>query len=166
MTVWLTCRKDSHVPVRYQRKKSTAGKRPIMKKSWKVVSVKTLVSNQFSASFNTEKAILFVTWWQFFRSLKFLIFFQPSISFFFPKISHIRLIYITAEDGINPEDFHRCCDGVLGTLTLIRSKNERIARRYTDLDWEVDEFKSSRRSYFFSVDNKRKYDILLKDKLV
>ena len=85
MTVWLTCRKDSHVPVRYQRKKSTAGKRPIMKKSWKVVSVKTLVSNQFSASFNTEKAILFVTWWQFFRSLKFLIFFQPSISFFFSQ---------------------------------------------------------------------------------
>ena len=69
-------------------------------------------------------------------------------------------IYDTTENGVKPNDFHKCCDGKVDTLVVIQAENGRIAGGYSDVAWvSTDEYKSSNNAFLFSIDNKRKYKI-------
>ena len=94
--------------------------------------------------------------------------FQSTLSLIsvLPMISHAKLIYDTTENGSEPKDFHRCCDGITGTLVLIKSKNGIIAGGYTDLDWQGEGYKPSCKTFLFSVNNKRIYPIIKKDRAI
>jgi len=46
-----------------------------------------------------------------------------------------QLLYQASRDGFNSSIFHSKCDGVLGTLTVIKSSNNNIFGGYTEADW-------------------------------
>jgi len=48
---------------------------------------------------------------------------------------NITLLYQASRDGFIPKSFHSKCDGILGTLTLVKSNNEYIFGGYTKADW-------------------------------
>ena len=76
-----------------------------------------------------------------------------------PKFKSINLIFNSLIHGNKPSDFHKYCDGILGTLILIRSGCF-IAGVYTDQDWQGDhEIKKSNNTFLFSINKKRIYTI-------
>ena len=83
-----------------------------------------------------------------------------------PKLIYIKLIYNTVEHGRKASDFHRCCNGFKGTLVIAKSKNGNIAGGYTDLDWSGNGYKPSVKSFLFSVDNKKIYQNVDKNKAI
>ena len=71
-------------------------------------------------------------------------------------------VYDSTKDGIRPSDFHMKCDGIEGTLIVIKS-GDQIAGAYTYQDWSgnfVQKF--SKDAFFFSLNKNKKYYI--KDK--
>ena len=82
------------------------------------------------------------------------------------KVVSAEKIYDTTENGERPIDFHRCCDGKLDTLVIIKSENGSIAGGYSDVDWSGDNWKKSEKSFLFSLDKKRKYSVLIEEKAV
>ena len=46
-----------------------------------------------------------------------------------------KLIYRGTRDGFGAKDFHRECDGVAKTVTIIKTTNGNIFGGYTDLPW-------------------------------
>ena len=57
------------------------------------------------------------------------------------------LIYRGTRDGFGAEDFHRECDGVAKTVTIVKTTNGNIFGGYTDLPW------SSPTTYIVHIDN-------------
>ena len=53
---------------------------------------------------------------------------------FISKVN-ITLLYQASRDGFFPKSFHSKCDGILGTLTVVKSSNGNIFGGYTKADW-------------------------------
>lgn len=47
----------------------------------------------------------------------------------------IALLYQASRDGFNPQSFHSKCNGVLGTLTLVKTDNGNIFGGFTKANW-------------------------------
>jgi hypothetical protein len=67
-----------------------------------------------------------------------------------------ELIYRASVDGFGAEDFHRQCDGISKTLTIIKVKgNSNIFGGYTDAAWDSsNNFKEDHNAFIFSLVNK------------
>ena len=79
------------------------------------------------------------------QSLKALINLQPNQT--------LKMIYQASRDGFS--SFHSKCNGILGTLTVIKATNSsNIFGGYTQADWTgVDVFKTDVNSFLFSLVN-------------
>jgi hypothetical protein len=65
-----------------------------------------------------------------------------------------KLLYQASRDGFNSSIFHSKCDGVLGTLTVIKSSNNNIFGGYTEADWSgFYQFKNDTNTFLFSLVN-------------
>ena len=67
-----------------------------------------------------------------------------------------ELIYRASVDGFGANDFHRQCDGISKTLTIIKVKgNSIVFGGYTDVAWDSsNNFKEDHNAFIFSLVNK------------
>lgn len=67
-----------------------------------------------------------------------------------------ELIYRASVDGFGANDFHRQCDGISKTLTIIKVKgNSNVFGGYTDVAWDSsNNFKEDHNAFIFSLVNK------------
>ena len=71
---------------------------------------------------------------------------------FISKVN-ITLLYQASRDGFFPKSFHSKCDGILGTLTVVKSSNGNIFGGYTKADWFISFFKYDDNAFLFSLVN-------------
>jgi hypothetical protein len=65
-----------------------------------------------------------------------------------------NLLYQASRDGFSSSMFHSKCDGVLGTLTVVKSTNNNIFGGYTEADWSgYYQFKNDTNAFLFSLVN-------------
>jgi hypothetical protein len=79
---------------------------------------------------------------------------------FHPKVK-LSLIYRATRDGFKAGDFHRCCDGLGKTLTIVKVKdNSNIFGGYTEAIWDSKSgYKADKNSFIFSLVNRDKNSI-------
>jgi hypothetical protein len=84
----------------------------------------------------------------------------------FPKIldefdgQSIRLLYRGSQDGFSSDDFHRCCDNISDTLTIILTTNGSIFGGFSSIAWSssgASKYDSTGRSFMFSIRNPSRY---------
>jgi hypothetical protein len=65
-----------------------------------------------------------------------------------------NMIYQATRDGFNSNIFHSKCDGVLGTLTVIKSNsNSNIFGGYTQANWGGYSYQNDTNAFLFSLVN-------------
>jgi hypothetical protein len=97
---------------------------------------------------------------------------SPILSEFPPLLDefrrkHFSLLWRGSRDGFGGHDFHRCCDGIANTLTLIKDTDGNIFGGFTPVAWESRDrdltgancFKPdpSRQSFIFTLKNPRNF---------
>jgi len=71
-----------------------------------------------------------------------------------PQNKSWYLLFQASFDGFNVSSFHSKCDGILGTLVLIKSENSNIFGGYTEADWKIDySNKYDAKAFLFSLIN-------------
>ena len=93
-----------------------------------------------------------------------------DIAFVTEKISKInnsnlieyKLLFRGTQNGFEARDFHKRCDRIWPTITIIKSNNGSIFGGYTEELWESeenDECKEDKNAFCFSVDKNKIYEI-------
>ncbi len=66
-----------------------------------------------------------------------------------------NLQYRATTDAFSEEDFHRKCDGIVNTLTIIKSEHGNIFGGFTEKAWgSTSEYVLDPEAYIFSLVNK------------
>lgn len=63
---------------------------------------------------------------------------QTNLKFIYEKIienKSFKLVYRGSDHGMNPYEFHRSCDGIPNTVTIILSKDKRIFGGFSQIKW-------------------------------
>ena len=79
------------------------------------------------------------------------------------KIQNIELIYRMTKDGNKGTDFHKNCDNVGPTLTLIKTSKNYIFGGFTPLNWDQTSsfnYDLSNQTFIFSLNFMKKYDMI------
>ena len=77
------------------------------------------------------------------------------------------LIYKATRDGDKAETFHNMCDSYNHTLVIIKTLKGRRFGGYTYEKWEGDDInKIDNRSFLFSIDNKKVYNVKRNDEAI
>ena len=73
----------------------------------------------------------------------------------FSNQDNFRLIYRATEDGFNSHDFHKKCDYVANTLTIVKVKDSHyIFGGYTQVPWDSsNQFRCDNNAFIFSLIN-------------
>ena len=78
-------------------------------------------------------------------------------------------IFTMSLNGNTNNDFHKYCDKKGPTLTLIKTKNNKIFGGFTPLDWEEGndllKIDKNNQTFIFSLDLMKKYDMMSKEKV-
>jgi hypothetical protein len=73
------------------------------------------------------------------------------------RTKSIRLLYRGSRDGFSASDFHRCCDKIPNTLTLLQTTKGSIFGGFTPIAWSSgpgeNKYDSSCQSFVFSLKN-------------
>jgi len=86
----------------------------------------------------------------------------------FAETSNFQCIYRGSWDGHEPTDFHRKCDGVSPTLTIIKTDKSYIFGGFTEVPWEsiaanrYEIWKFDEMAFIFSLVNKDNLPIKMK----
>lgn len=79
----------------------------------------------------------------------------------FPENVTLTLIYQATRDGFDASQFHKRCDNITNTLTVIKSSKSFIFGGFTTLDWSGNvTFKYDSNAFLFSLINS--YDMPVK----
>mmetsp|Transcript_10266 Transcript_10266/g.8814 ORF Transcript_10266/g.8814 Transcript_10266/m.8814 type:complete len:142 (+) Transcript_10266:928-1353(+) len=71
------------------------------------------------------------------------------------KMNQFKLLYRGSKDGFDAATFHKKCDDVLGTLTIVKSNLNKIFGGYTDKSWKGSgSYVQSNDSWIFSITEK------------
>ena len=70
-----------------------------------------------------------------------------------PSDRPMKLLYRASFHGFSPYTFHQKCDGVLGTITVIRSTNQNVFGGYTEVDWAGSSGNYDLSAFIFSLKN-------------
>jgi hypothetical protein len=71
-----------------------------------------------------------------------------------PQNQTLRMIYQASRDGFSSSIFHSKCNGVLGTLTVIKSNSSNnIFGGYTQADWSGYNYRYDSNAFLFSLTN-------------
>ena len=74
-----------------------------------------------------------------------------------------ELIFKMSENGDDCSDFHKYCDNKGPTLTLVKTKNNKIFGGFTPLNWEnknIQKNDESNQTFIFSLNLKKKYNLI------
>ena len=69
-----------------------------------------------------------------------------------------NLIYRATRDGDNGLLFHKKCDNIKDTLTLVKTKTGNIFGGYTSETWNGNNYKKDDKAFCFSIDLNKKYN--------
>jgi hypothetical protein len=73
----------------------------------------------------------------------------------FPSIKKWNLQYRASRDGFDAEEFHKRCDGIANTLTVIKSEHGNIFGGFTEKAWDSSgECYEDPEAFIFSLVNK------------
>ena len=74
----------------------------------------------------------------------------------FPSIKKWNLQYRASRDGFDSEEFHKRCDGISNTLTIIKSEHGNIFGGFTGKAWESsgEYYEEDPEAFIFSLVNK------------
>ncbi len=71
-----------------------------------------------------------------------------------PQNQTLKMIYQATRDGFSSNVFHSKCDGVLGTLTVVKSENSNIFGGYTKANWSfIRQYQYDSDTFLFSLIN-------------
>ena len=74
--------------------------------------------------------------------------------------SRFSLLYQSSRDGFDNNIFHSKCDGVSGTLVMIKANNSNIFGGFTLADWSGNyEYKSDPTAFMFSLVNEYNFPV-------
>ena len=77
-----------------------------------------------------------------------------------PGMFKFKLLYRGTKDGFSSEVFHKKCDEIMPTLTIIKSHNNKVFGGYSDQSWKsTSNYKTSNNLWIFSLDAKEKYKL-------
>ena len=77
-----------------------------------------------------------------------------------PGMLKFKLLYRATKDGFASEVFHKKCDEIKPTLTIIKSHNSKVFGGYSDQSWtSTSNYKTSNNLWIFSLDAKEKYKL-------
>ena len=66
----------------------------------------------------------------------------------------LAILYRSRTDGFDNKVFHSECNGVYGTLTVVKTKNSNIFGGYTSADWSGNyQYKNDSAAFLFSLVN-------------
>ena len=68
-----------------------------------------------------------------------------------------NLLYRATRDGDSGLFFHKKCDNIKDTLTLVKTKTGSIFGGYTSETWNGNNYKKDDKAFCFSIDLKKKY---------
>ena len=75
-----------------------------------------------------------------------------------------ELLYRASRDGDEVKTFHQKCDGKGPTLTVVYNAHNSRFGGFTTIPWSsVDGYKTDEKSFIFSLDAKKKYNIIHKE---
>jgi hypothetical protein len=75
----------------------------------------------------------------------------------------LKLVYRASRDGFGAADFHKKCDNIPYTLTIIKTSNSYVFGGYTSIRWSSYEgFKEDNFSFLFSLTNHKNEKLLIK----
>ena len=75
------------------------------------------------------------------------------------KIKEVRKLYQATIDGSEISDFHKKCDNIPNTLTIIKSAGNRRFGGFTSNTWESNlKYKDDKNAFLFSIDKKKIYN--------
>lgn len=80
---------------------------------------------------------------------------------------NFELIFRMSENGKNSDIFHKLCDLIGPTLTLIKTTKNRVFGGFTPLNWDdksSNKNDETNQTFIFSLNLMKKYDIIDKDK--
>ena len=70
------------------------------------------------------------------------------------ELEEWSLVYRASRDGFNAKNFHKSCDGIANTLTVIESTNGNIFGGFTEKAWNSNEESTmDRNAFIFSLAN-------------
>jgi len=85
------------------------------------------------------------------------------ISGLYPSDTKYALIYQATRDGFLISDFHSKCDGILNTLTIVKTSDLYVFGGFTTQDWSSSaEFKSDSNAFLFSLVNPFNEPLIMK----
>jgi hypothetical protein len=91
---------------------------------------------------------------------------QPIRNLFTDRtVSNIKLLYRASDNGFSIKDFHKQCDHIPHTFTLIRTEFDKIIGGYTPVEWTSAKkhwvADKSLQSFIFSLNMKEKFRLNL-----
>ena len=66
-------------------------------------------------------------------------------------------MFLASRDGFTEEDFHRKCDGINNTVTIIYTDKNKIFGGYTKKKWGLDGWQKGDKEFLFSYNNNKLY---------
>ena len=83
------------------------------------------------------------------------------------NIQEIKLIYRATDDGDESDDFFNKCSKMGPTISLIKTKKEKIFGGFTKSEWvNKNKIIADENAFLFSINNKQKYDILIPENAI
>ena len=77
---------------------------------------------------------------------------------FSKKKLETKLLYRATRDGDISRIFHRICDNIKDTITLVKTKKWYIFGGYASESWDGNAYKKDDKAFCFSIDLKKKYN--------
>jgi hypothetical protein len=70
-----------------------------------------------------------------------------------PNNTEFKMLYQASRDGFGASDFHSKCNGITGTLVVVKDTNSNIFGGYTGADWSGYALKTDLNAFIFSLSN-------------
>ena len=77
-----------------------------------------------------------------------------------------KLLYRASRDGDESKIFHEKCNGIRGTLSLVKTTDNIKFGGYTEALWDGDGYKKDKRAFCFSLDLKKIYNIEIPEEAI
>ena len=92
------------------------------------------------------------------EQLKFIEKLFKDDSNFEKKNLETKLLYRATRDSDISRIFHKMCDNIKDTITLVKTKKGYIFGGYTSETWDGNNYKKDDKAFCFSIDLKKKYN--------
>jgi hypothetical protein len=78
------------------------------------------------------------------------------------KVITLKLLFRGSKHGWSPDKFHELCDDKGSTISIFKSKANRVFGGFTQMSWKANHggYKTDERAFIFSMDRKQIYKVI------